>query len=199
MFNENGYECIFQHHKNVNKSAPLKCKNVNCSQNSINRIIETIDKAQYCIDMAMFTFNSTELFEALKQAMARGVQLRIICENSRAFKAGTSIWMLINLGAMMRGPKSLSLMHHKFCIIDEELRVEEICLERGRRTKPNLCNSCIINGSANWTIRGFGGNWENIVITTNNVMIKELQAEFNRMWKAFTISLEPVEDMKMFA
>ncbi|KNC27400.1 hypothetical protein FF38_06540 [Lucilia cuprina] len=52
-------------------------------------------------------------------------------------------------------------MHHKFCILD---------------------SSILLTGSLNWTMQGFGGNWENILITSNLEYISKYSQEFERMW-----------------
>lgn len=68
-------------------------------------------------------------------------------------------------GIKVRMKKSEYLMHHKFAIVDKEL---------------------LLTGSVNWTMQGFFGNWENVVVSNQPGLVLPFVKEFDRMWTALT-------------
>lgn len=59
------------------------------------------------------------------------------------------------------------LMHHKFVIIDNEI---------------------LFNGSLNWTNTAFFGNFENMIVTNEPLILKPFIEEFEKLWTTFTNS-----------
>ena len=68
-------------------------------------------------------------------------------------------------GAFIRMKKSDYLMHHKFAIIDGEK---------------------LISGSFNWTMQAAMGNYENVIVTTNNFVVESFRGEFERLWQTMS-------------
>ncbi|OMJ84927.1 hypothetical protein SteCoe_13830 [Stentor coeruleus] len=60
-------------------------------------------------------------------------------------------------------------MHHKFCVIDDYI---------------------LITGSFNWTKQAVGKNQENLVVMDDPVLARMYTEEFNRMWEAFSASVD---------
>lgn len=110
------------------------------------------------------------------------------------------------------------IMHHKFALIDaRELSDDEICerdkfllekkvkasqqkrkkfvdtatpaLDRVSLPKNGIC----ITGSCNWTMEGFTRNRENIIVTSNQIVIDAFQQEFNDMYNDFLESNKMIE------
>lgn len=161
------------------------CQNVHCSQRNIERIIEHLSKAKYSIDLAMYSFSSIELACALKMALGRKVVIRLIVSRHWDTKVNSQLANLIRWGAQLRTQNSSYFMHHKFCVIDGQARVDHIWRQKKRKYGPETTYSVLINGSLNWTDGGIGANWENVHITSHAQMATEFQSEFDRMWKAF--------------
>ncbi|XP_033158757.1 mitochondrial cardiolipin hydrolase [Drosophila mauritiana] len=188
VFNELGEICAAAHMRNnsIGSQEPQvsPCCNAHCSLRNVAKIAEQIDRAVYSIDLAIFTFSSLYLADALKRALQRGVIIRIISDGEMVYCTGSQITMLAQLGVPVRVPITTNLMHNKFCIIDGVERVEEIRLLRKLKwMRP--CYSIVISGSLNWTAQGLGGNWENCIITADEKLTATFQAEFQRMWRAF--------------
>ncbi|XP_037937397.1 mitochondrial cardiolipin hydrolase [Teleopsis dalmanni] len=164
------------------------CTNHYCVKHNVNRLIEYIDNAKYSIDLAMYTFTSHDLASAFKRAYKRNVAIRIISDQEMIQSSGSQVVMLSQLGISVRWPSSVLLMHHKFCIIDGEYRAGQVVdLKTGRqRARPR---GVLLTGSLNWTMQGFGGNWENILITSNKKLINAYELEFARLWKYFNNSV----------
>ncbi len=55
-------------------------------------------------------------------------------------------------------------MHHKFCLMDDRV---------------------IMNGSFNWTVQAVKKNQENLMIVENPPLVKQYDAEFDKLWGEF--------------
>lgn len=186
MFNELSYSCIFNHRQHESDCIPFRCVNEYCSQRHVERIAEQLGRAQFRIDLAMYSFSSLELIEALKAALRRGVKVRIISNNGFS-QYEAKIKSLLLLGARVRLPDSSKLMHHKFCVIDGCEQVSKLSLERRKHLRAQPTTSVAICGSVNWTNGGFGANMEDCLITSNTLITSQLALEFIRMWRAFRV------------
>lgn len=104
------------------------------------RVIESLDQAVHSIKIAMFSWTSSELAEAVLRAKARGVDVQIVLDRQGAQQASASVAQkLIQGGIKMRLSLGLPLLHYKFAWIDDQE---------------------LLMGSANWTAGGFGKNRE---------------------------------------
>ncbi|KAH8282519.1 hypothetical protein KR054_008127 [Drosophila jambulina] len=186
LFNEMGEHCASLHYSHIKQGSEtdVSCNNPYCSLKGIAKMVQQIDQAVYAVDVAIYTFTSLALCEAFKRALQRGVIIRIISDREMVFSSSSQLNALADLGVQVRGPDTTFLMHHKFVVIDGLERVQEIQQLKQRKWMQDTC-SVLISGSVNWTRMGFGGNWENCIITDDKVLAHSFQTEFNRMWKAF--------------
>lgn len=125
------------------------------------RIISEIQKADKNIFLAMAWFTDRDIANAIIDAKKRNVTVEIILssnvDNERVkdmFKAAD-----INVHAFETGDER-GIMHHKFCLID---------------------NNISINGSYNYSYNASKNNVENIHISTAQDTYKQLLAEFERL------------------
>lgn len=135
-----------------------------------NRIIPCLDNATNKIQVAMAWFTSNELFEALINALNRGVNVELILlDNAINYMYyAPDFNEFINSGGKLRiaGPE-VGFMHHKFCVIDD-------CLA--------------ITGSYNWTYYAETRNVENIVISDNSDIVTLFSDEFQRLQNILSVS-----------
>lgn len=82
-------------------------------------------------------------------------------------------------------------MHHKFCIIDSPQRNDAIFKKQNKAAKRYPTRGLVMTGSLNWTMQGFGGNWENILITSNAEYVRNYSEEFERIWNSFNLDMKP--------
>lgn len=183
MFNELGFACAFEHRKHDRDGISFKCANEFCSQRNVERIVEQLDRARFSIDLAMYTCNSLQIINALQAALRRDVKVRII-RNKRFSAFDDHFKWMLGMGARVRQPNSIALMHHKFCVIDGCERVARL-REKSKHFRPDRSTSVAICGSVNWTNGGFMANMENCLITSNTLINSQLEVEFNRMWRSF--------------
>jgi phosphatidylserine/phosphatidylglycerophosphate/cardiolipin synthase-like enzyme len=114
-------------------------------------MVKAIDAARDSVDVAQFAIRSTRIAEALARARARGLNVRVLFDESQSgseYFAPYAAW-LASQGVDVRvlaGPDPDSefpmaeKMHHKFMVLDGKL---------------------VETGSANWTKRASMDNYEN--------------------------------------
>lgn len=128
-----------------------------------SQIIPLLRKASKEVAIAMAWFTSTELFLELIKCLKRGVKVKLVLlDNPINFmEYAPDFNELIKTGGRLHIASSeVGLMHHKFCVIDEEL---------------------VITGSYNWTYYAETRNVENILITDDKKVVGQFVQEFNRL------------------
>ena len=123
--------------------------------------IKSLSSARSDLKICMFTISDDPIAEAIDTCYDRGVNVRIITDDGKIFDKGSDILPLFKKGINIRIDSDKSLMHHKFVIID---------------------NMKLLTGSYNWTRTGADVNNENMLITTNNKIVRSYKKEFKRLW-----------------
>lgn len=123
------------------------------------KIKELIGRSESSIQVAMAWFTDPEIFEAIEQALDRGVRVSLVIgeneDNDRLpfnqleSKGAT----VVRIAGRGRG-----VMHNKFAIIDDKY---------------------VLNGSYNWTLNAAKNNSENMHIIRDNQTIMEYKENFN--------------------
>lgn len=142
------------------------------------RIAGLIDQAQSNIDIAMYSFSSAAISDAIEKAVLRGVSVRFIFETARAKDKklegdalrNSKSGRLERMGADVRFVNKI--MHHKFLLVD------------GPRDNPaDASKTQIASGSANWSTGGATIYDENTLFLTQvPELALKMQREFNLMW-----------------
>jgi phosphatidylserine/phosphatidylglycerophosphate/cardiolipin synthase-like enzyme len=128
------------------------------------RIINLIGEAETTADICVFTITDDRISNSILAAHARGLRIRIISDNDKAFDLGSDIDRLAQAGLAVRIDRSPFHMHHKFAIFD---------------------NRILLHGSFNWTRGAARDNVESIVITDEPRLITAFGREFERLWRTF--------------
>lgn len=123
--------------------------------------IKCLSSARSDLKICMFTISDDPIAEAIDNCYDRGVHVRIITDDGKIFDKGSDIMPLFKKGINIRIDSDKSLMHHKFVIVD---------------------NMKLLTGSYNWTRTGADVNNENMLITTNNKIVRAYKKEFKRLW-----------------
>ena len=129
-----------------------------------NRIASLISNAQRSIDACVFTITDNHLSDALRGAHRRGVAVRLITDDDKAWDKGSDAQDLGKSGIPVRMDRTDAHMHNKFAVFDGHL---------------------LLNGSYNWTRSAFKANQENIVVTDSKALVGQFQVEFERLWGKF--------------
>src|SRR4051812_46935804 len=131
-----------------------------------NDIAAELATATQTIDVAMYSFDSALLANALIAAHARGVQVRVILDSAQAGPSYSQDWELAHAGIPVHevntGNGAGIKFHHKFCVVD------------GRT---------LIAGSFNWTESAEVENYENCVMVRDPAIIAPFEKEFGSLWQ----------------
>jgi mitochondrial cardiolipin hydrolase len=130
----------------------------------VNKIARMFDEADHQADVCVFTITDDRIRRAIESAHRRGVQVRILSDNDKSVDLGSDLTYLQRLGIPARVDHSEFHMHHKFALFDR------------RR---------LLTGSYNWTRSASESNEENFIVTSDPVLLRAFQQEFDRLWQAF--------------
>jgi mitochondrial cardiolipin hydrolase len=128
----------------------------------LGRIIARLNNARRTADLCVFTITDDRITAAILAAHKRGVKVRIITDNDKAFDEGSDVPKLQAAGIPLLVDQTPFHMHHKFAIFD-----------RAR----------LINGSYNWTRSAAANNEENITDTGDPALLASFQREFDSLWE----------------
>ena len=124
-------------------------------------IAKAVDAARSEIDVAMFTFTSKNIMEALKRAAARGVSVKLMLFSGQKFPFFREAKAARMELRFKDGRSEKGQMHNKFAVLDGKL---------------------LINGSFNWTVTAENANTENTVFTTEPAYVAPYKAEFKKLF-----------------
>lgn len=125
------------------------------------KIKELIGRSESSIQVAMAWFTDPEIFEAIEQALDRGVRVSLVIgeneDNDRLpfHQLESKGATVVRIAGRGRG-----VMHNKFAIIDDKY---------------------VLNGSYNWTLNAATNNSENMHISQDNQTIKEYKENFDHI------------------
>jgi phosphatidylserine/phosphatidylglycerophosphate/cardiolipin synthase-like enzyme len=141
------------------------------------RVAAIIGAATGSLDIAMYSFRDGGVSDALEEAIARGVKVRLLFETANADRKlqgasldGSSSARFERMGAQVRYVNKI--MHHKFVIAD------------GPRDDLELADDAVLaTGSANWSYSAATRYDENTMILVDQpALILEFQREFEHLW-----------------
>ena len=129
-----------------------------------NQIIKRVNQARSTIDIAMYSFTSGALAQALADARKRGVVIRVVRDASQSRNKHDENSFLAGQGIKIRemGGHDRGSFHDKFAIFDEKV---------------------LETGSFNWTVNGEEYNHENVIFFTDPELISAFRQEFEKLWE----------------
>jgi hypothetical protein len=132
-------------------------------KNIQNRIIDEIQSAKSSIKIAVTWFTNNEIFyQVLKSLKEKDLHIELVVLNDQINNKieGNDFQKFIDLGGKFYFSNIRELVHHKFCIIDEQR---------------------ILTGSYNWTYYAEKRNWENVTIIEDKNAVQSFIQEFKRI------------------
>lgn len=143
------------------------------SESHIQLAIDAINDAQRSVDIAMYSFRDDGVMTAIKDAVDRGVSVRVIyhgASEDRKDPSGTRSAELEDMGIEVRWINKI--MHHKFALID------------GPQVHPfEAWRATLVSGSGNWSWSAATKYDENTVQVTGDARLNlAMQREFNLLW-----------------
>lgn len=133
------------------------------SEDCPQRIMQLVHAARSALDICVFTITDDRLAGAMIDAHRRGVALRVITDNEKAFDLGSDVARLQEAGVELKVDQTPFHMHHKFALFDRQL---------------------LLTGSYNWTRGAARDNLENYIVTSERRLVEPFQEVFERLWKA---------------
>lgn len=130
-------------------------------ESCLRQIISQFQACRKTADVCVFTITDDRITRALLDAHRRGVKIRIITDNDKAFDLGSDVEQIVKAGISLKMDRTSFHMHHKFAIFD---------------------GTTLINGSYNWTRSACEQNMENITVTELPALTQAFQNEFNKLW-----------------
>lgn len=130
----------------------------------MTRLRELFDAAEKSVRVCVFTITDNRVTRSMLDAKRRGVVIRVISDNDKAFDLGSDIDHLRRKGVEVRCDRVEDHMHHKFAVFDEKIAV---------------------TGSYNWTRGAAEKNRENLVVSDDPRLVEPFIGEFERLWESF--------------
>jgi phosphatidylserine/phosphatidylglycerophosphate/cardiolipin synthase-like enzyme len=142
-----------------------------------DQIIKRINTSKTFIDVAVYSFTSGDIAEALTNASKRGVKVRVIRDSTQSANQNDENAYLEqnNIQVEIRAGRGRGIMHDKFAVFD------------GKEA---------FTGSYNWTNNAEQNNWENALFTDELKVIQAYEKEFEVLWKAPAKQISPRKQHK---
>jgi mitochondrial cardiolipin hydrolase len=128
------------------------------------KIENLFDRAERSVDVCVFTITDDRIAERILAAHGRGVIIRIIADDDKAFDRGSDIDRIAAFGVPLRLDRSEHHMHHKFAVFDGRM---------------------VLTGSYNWTRSAARFNHENVVVTADPRLVRAFSETFEELWRSF--------------
>lgn len=126
------------------------------------RVSSELAKAKNTAVVAMYSLTSRPITQALVDAKARGVDVRICIDGTKPDEKYSKESYLKDKGIPVKLIKGNGLMHNKFCVIDGDIT---------------------ITGSFNWTARAESENDENLLVIRSQDIAKRYKDKFEELWR----------------
>ncbi|MFA6317256.1 MAG: phospholipase D-like domain-containing protein [Elusimicrobiota bacterium] len=131
---------------------------------AVGRVLDAIRLSRDSIDVAMFSFTSKPLAEALVERHAAGVRVRVVMDRKQS-RSPHSVLAFLNASGVpvfvMDGKTKSGVLHHKFAVFD---------------------GAMVEAGSYNWTANGEYNSFENAAFLADPRDAAVFKAEFERLW-----------------
>ena len=124
-------------------------------------VLSEIKNAHKSIDIAMFSFTSKDIAQALLEAKHRDVKIRIALDNSQIKEHSSKSKYMISKGLNVKFHMGPGLMHDKFAIIDDRE---------------------VLTGSFNWTMTADKKNAENLLVIADKKLAQKYTKQFKHLW-----------------
>lgn len=138
---------------------------------ALARLTKLMAEAEKTIRIAMFAWTRNDLAHELEKARKRGVDVKIVIDQTLGTGAGLDIVKLLQRsGFPVRLSQGKGLLHHKFMYID------------GKK---------LVNGSANWTGNAFSKNDDCFVVIDE--LTEDQKKQMEKVWKVIWHESQPSE------
>jgi cardiolipin hydrolase len=134
------------------------------------RIVQLCSRVEKSLDICVFTITDDRIAGAILDAHRRGIPVRVITDNEKAYDEGSAVTRLSQAGVAVRVDNSPYHMHHKFAVFDGD---------------------AVLTGSYNWTRGASEYNEENLVVLRDRTLIAAYRTAFERLWSQHDVGAPP--------
>ena len=131
-------------------------------QDPLRTIVGLLGAARQTVDICVFTITDDRIAEAILAAHRRGVTVRVVTDDDKAFDRGSDIDKLRAAGVSVRTDHTEAHMHHKFAVFDRQT---------------------LLTGSYNWTRSAGRDNYENVIVTADARLTQQFHEAFQHLWE----------------
>ncbi|HMI02393.1 MAG TPA: phospholipase D-like domain-containing protein [Pedobacter sp.] len=131
-------------------------------------LLRLIHTSKSSIKIAVTWFTNHEIFDAVLEKMQNEsytAELIVLNDHINNKKQGLDFQKFIELNGDFYYSEVENMVHHKFCIIDEQT---------------------LITGSYNWTYYAEKRNWENIIMIQDPIIVEAYLNEFKKIINRYT-------------
>jgi len=128
-------------------------------------LLNWINRANQSIYVLIYSFTLDDVANALIAAKNRGLDVKIVMDNTQAAGQGSEYQTLLNAGVTVRTDNRSADMHDKVAIID---------------------NQIVITGSFNWSTSAETENNENLIVFRSPSLASTYTTEFWHIWNTWT-------------
>ena len=128
------------------------------------RILGLLDGCRTSAEICVFTITDDRITDAVLRTHRRGVKIRVVTDNEKAYDEGSDVRRIASSGIPVRVDGSPYHMHHKFALFD---------------------GGVVLTGSYNWTVGAAKNNEENLVVSNDRRLLTAFSGEFERLWQKF--------------
>lgn len=154
---ENGFLVLNNQVKNPNEIEEVYFSGI------LQKLLQELNEAKKTIFVAVAWFTNDDIFGMLCMKLKEGIKVELIIINDyiNNWEFGLPFQTFVDLGGKLYLSEYPSIMHHKFCLID---------------------NETIFNGSYNWTYYAEMRNDENCMLFKGKPnLMKEFKTEFKKL------------------
>lgn len=127
----------------------------------LDAIVAQLRAARRSMDLCVFTLSDDRISREVLAAHRRGVVVRLLTDNDKAWDRGSDVAALREAGIATRLDRTEAHMHHKFAIFD---------------------GTWLLNGSYNWTRSACEHNEENLVLSNDPGLVADFSRAFESLW-----------------
>ncbi|XP_026276515.1 uncharacterized protein LOC113205208 [Frankliniella occidentalis] len=162
------FEAIFFRRNNFlcrpDANRKKRCEKEDCMFYNYKFILHKIMRASVSVDICVQQLTAEDLSNEVIFLHNIGVKVRVMCDKSFSTGTGSQMQVFINAGIPVHRLEGEGSLHHKFIIID---------------------GKTLLAGTINWTMQGFFGNYENLLIIEDKDTVLQFVKEFEKLWDVF--------------
>jgi cardiolipin hydrolase len=138
------------------------------TESPLRRLVQILNSSKKSLDVCLWVFSLEILANVCINLHKNNVCVRIVVDSREDETTKSQISRLVKEGIEVRfGPRmtNYGMFHHKFAVVDKKT---------------------LMTGSFNWTRSAIWKSFENVLITSDQVLVSSYVEKFNQYWNEFS-------------